>query len=113
MMKLAPYPDGIDVRSCMLSAKVLFENDQGISSISGRLYAIPKGSNAELDDRVHLKTTEDLQAQAARYFVDSSSVDFYYCEGDVSPQGTPVSSAASATRKRSRDMASEESSNSR
>ena len=68
----------------------------------------------ELDDRVHLKTTDDLRAQVARYLIDRFFIGgFPLLDGDVSPQDTAINSAVSATRKRSRDTASEDSSNSR
>jgi hypothetical protein len=74
--KLVTYQDGIDVHRFMLLAKALFENDDGISSLCGRLYAVPSGSDAIIDDRMHLKTAEDLQAQVVKYLDNSLSVVF-------------------------------------
>lgn len=113
MSKLVDYEHGCDVTEFMLSAKAVFENDDGVTSKYGRLYAIPGGSEEKLDDKVHLKTTEDLQAQIAMYLKNPSSVDFFYCDGNVSPQTTPVVDTSSATRKRSRDAESDDSSTSR
>lgn len=110
MSKIIKYDDGDDLEQFMLSAKELFENSEGGSSKHGRIYAIPGESLEQLDDRVHLKTTEDLKAQIAKFTKDPSSVDFFYFEGNASPQATPVATVSSATRKRARDAESDVSS---